>query len=254
MKSIDVYSSPLMFTFYGDSTYTTKFGGMMTILTLLVFIALFFIFSLDTINKTNPILYIQLTYDQDKQTINPVDNKFVNIIFQPFKYNTSNNQVFLFDRSIFNIFFESLTYNNVNKTKDGVNIYKPLEPCDINDFDPSFHSFFNSSGFAYNAFCMQTRDNELYGQYSSPIFKFLKFSLRECQDGVVDSFGPNNLKCKLRNQTLLELQDWRFSVYLTYASAAPSNSQKNYYIQLYNQGLSPVLQNYPKSNYFLERM
>jgi hypothetical protein len=246
-KHLDFPSKNIGFLYKGRSNNKLVLGGIMNTLLGILCLILFYIFSDNMLNRLNPNLYSSQNYDGDTRVIN-FDDSGNNIALQISNIYTEDNKLQM-DFSLFTIGAYLSTYESfINGTRLQYKQRLKLKLCNISDFDDEFIEVFKKNKLNETAFCLENKNFEIYGQYTSRIFRYLNFRVEEC-DGK-DLLTGAKIKCK--NSTLRDQQisEYKISVYMTYSLPNFKNYENPLINQVLNVAYSLSPNSFNKDNYF----
>ena len=199
VKYVDLFGTRC--SFYNDKMpklYTVT-GGIFSIISILVCIFIFIIFSLDDLKRTNPITtissipsegYRKIKFGEEKiwipWRIIDYNNKFVNhtnILFPVIYYYSGIKDI---ETNNYNITKKLLKYRLCNETSmaNKSNIYQIKVP--LNEI-----------------YCIDMDDLEMGGSWITEYINYIQFDLYFCEEGI--SYNQSNPKCtsfdKIKNFT-----------------------------------------------------
>jgi hypothetical protein len=218
IKYIDLFG--IRCSFYNEKMpklYTVT-GGIFSLISILVCILIFIIFSLDDLKRKYPITtishipsegYRKIKFNKEKiwipWSITDYYNKFVNhsgILF-PIIY-----------------YYSGIKYNNsYNITKKILN-YTLCSQTSMS----KINSIYQITVPLNEIYCIEMDDLEIGGSWISEYINFIEFDLYFCEDGI--SYDENNPKCSSFNKIMNYIgknNSLEFSVYYPIVQFQPTN-------------------------------
>lgn len=253
VRKLDISKTEIIFRFRNDIYHKTFIGGVLSVLLLIAGVVMFYVFGADMFNKQNPSVLTDTIVDIDNGTLN-LNDPFFNMIIQPSYIDPKDpNSVasYIYNASIISILVQKATYTLYsNGTK--VDTFEDLEikQCDINNFDKAHQSFFNINGFGSTmpGYCLKDKNLVIQGQYSSPVFSFVKVTVAPCNG--VNSITGEQVVCEDLNKIKADIGNWKVGMFFTYAIPLYKNYSNPYSAQVYTVGYNFGSTAYSKDNYY----
>ena len=221
MKYFDLFGTRC--TFYSEKMpkYYTLTGGIFSIISILVCILFFIIFSLDDLKRKSPITktsyipsigYKNIKFGQEKIWIpwrisDYNNNEFVNhtgLLYPIIYYYSGTKDVNIKD---FNLTRKKLNYKLCNETSmvNKSNIY--LISIPLNEL-----------------YCIEMEDLDIGGSWMTEFIKYIEFDLYYCEDGI--NYDESNSRCSSSNKIMNFIGDnnsLEISVYYPIVQFQPTN-------------------------------
>ena len=232
IKYLDLFGTRC--TFYNDKMpkLYTVVGGILSIISILVCIIIFIIFSLDDIKRKFPNTtissipserYKKIKFGEEKiwipwRIVDYNNNEFVNhtgILYPIISYISGQK---IKNSKDFNLTKKLLKYKLCNETSmiNGNNIYQISVP--LNEL-----------------YCIDTEDLDMGGSWMSEFINYIEFDLYYCEDGI--NFNESNSKCSTFEKIINfigEKNSLDISIYFPVVQFQPIN-KTNPIIVIYRQ-------------------
>jgi hypothetical protein len=228
LEKIDVYGSTLSFRMNNTQKHKTKIGGIITIITLLIFGFLFYEFGQEMLFKTHPSVHTERMYDPDNNVINISSSKELFLSFtlcKEVKREGGNSACeFDYDPEVFNIHSELVITRTVNNR----NVYERrslnMSHCTEADIHPDMRERFNYNSLNYSM-CIRDPNVTIQGQFDSSSFQYLRINIDKC----VKNCKPPDVIKKL-------LSTYKLSFYFTSALDNSKSYENPVAMQMQNFG------------------
>jgi hypothetical protein len=182
VTNIDAIGIEPSFTFSRQSRFKTFFGGVLTVLLILLFIAGFFYFGRDLYEKINPVLLNSKSINMNPKSLELTPANFP---FYIALENNLDNLNYFKDPTVFTIqgkfrnqvrYIDASGVVRLNVTSTNIK----LVDCDLNYHFPGMIKDFNSTAYQI-AYCIAPNQTiQIEGDFPNDVFNIMQFNLFQC--------------------------------------------------------------------------
>ena len=224
IKYLDLFGTRC--TFYSDrmpKLYTVT-GGIFSIISILVCILIFVIFSLDDIKRKLPITTTSYIPSKGYKRIKFEEEK----IWIPWRISDYNNNEFVNHSGLLYPIIYYYSGIKANNSKD-FNLTKKLlnyKLCNETSMVNQTNEYFISIPLN-ELYCIDMEEVEMGGSWTTEFIHYIEFDLYYCEDGI--NYNESNSKCTSFNKIknfLGENNSLEISVYYPIVQFQPSNKIK----------------------------
>jgi hypothetical protein len=215
LEKLDINGQLVTFKKDGSSRIKTSLGGIVTIITIILFLSLLYNFSQDIIYRHNPTIIQEKLYQPHNTEINLAESK--DLFFGFSLYRTEQFRSLRqheIDKRIFNI---TITHHTISKEGEyKVNRSKELgfRRCREDDIHENATELFRSNDLGY-AMCIDNKNVTIFGQYESNVFQYVRILVKKCK-------GEHCLPDEEINKEIGKL---RIAFYFTFGSESLQSDQ-----------------------------
>ncbi|CAD8189127.1 unnamed protein product [Paramecium octaurelia] len=181
LAKIDVFGQNITLNMNKNASYTTAFGGIASILIIILLSLIFFSNIVEFFGKDNVFYDSEISFSNDPELM---ELKEDNSMFA-----LSIDQVNFTTNPYFNISVEQKIYlRNINGTLTKLTVEVPMQPCTLERFNNiflqqglDFTEQFNFLGMSKMLCPKSNFTFQMEGTYSSETFKFIKFTVKDCK-------------------------------------------------------------------------
>jgi hypothetical protein len=202
LKFIDLIGPEPKLTIENKSNYKSNFGGLMTLLIILIFIAAFIGFGIDIIQKMKP----RVTFNRIKNPRIPEyylsDDNFLFTLYDQ----ETDQQIPNFERMFF-VYYDYLSFDQGTSSHK---LKNPFHRCTKKTIDKW------KSAFAYNPagyYCLPEDARILMkGSPSTGVIKYLRIMVDYCKNNTDPSKGDVRTDCLTKSETQTLLKNKRIQM------------------------------------------
>jgi hypothetical protein len=220
LQRLDLCGSYLTFRKEGCQKNKTTLGGIVTIITFIIFISLLYNFSVDIIFGYNPTIMVENLYQPDS-TINLASKD----LFFGFTLCKSEGSKWIrqsdFDERIFKISIALDTIALIDHYKTVTTKELGYRRCRASDIHENARESYHKNDLD-DAFCIDNKDVKIYGQFESQVVQYVRILIKKCE-------GEH---CLPDNQIAEELSKLRIAFYYTYGLETLKKENEDYNINL----------------------
>ena len=216
IKYIDFFSIKFHFYTNNQPNYQNIFGGIMTLIYVLVCIGIFIGYSYDDFSRLNPITTISEIPDSESKLVNIKKEK----IWIPFRIITEQNK-FYDHRGIF-IFLPYLVEGEYNE-EIGINLkYHLLSYKLCNETSMANKSDSYKIGVPLNElFCIDQNDITFGGNWNEDFIKYIEINLYLCKNDI--NFNSSDSRCTKIDIKNKNINNFSIDFYYPVVKFQPSN-------------------------------
>lgn len=235
MKYFDLYGDTVKFNIAGKETVKSKFGGSLTILTIIVMAVFAWLIGNDIIYRRFPFSYTE-TILSDTYYNNTINNHNF-----PFAVSISDaNNLPIYNKSLVTIKMQTITVHNNNSSSNSSSnnsnsndesatiVYNDFElyPCKYSDFPLLDKQSFDAAGLNSN-YCLQNVSFDLVGFWGDDIVKYAELQVHMCD------FTDESLQCKSEQEIKEYLAETQANFNINFVNAAINLKNYDNPIQTY---------------------
>jgi hypothetical protein len=222
LQRLDLCGSYLTFRKYGNQKNKTTLGGIVTIITSIIFISLLYNFSVDIIFGYNPTIIVENLYQPDNAQINLASKDlFFGFTMCKIEGPNSITRQRDFDERIFKISITLYTTTLIDHYKTVTTKELGYRRCKESDIHENARESFQKN-YLDDAFCIDNKDVKIYGQFESQVVQYVRILIKKCE-------GEH---CLPDNQISEELSKLRIAFYYTYGIETLKKENEDYNINL----------------------
>ncbi|CAD8109349.1 unnamed protein product [Paramecium sonneborni] len=195
LAKIDIFGQNITLNMNKNSSYTTAFGGISSILIILLLSLIFFSNIVQFFGKDNVFYDSEISFSNDPELMDMNDNNSM--------FALAIDQANFTTNPFFNITVEQKIYfrnKNGSLTKETIEV--PMQPCTLERFNNIFQqqgiNFTDQFNFLGMSKMLCPKSNftfQMEGTYSSETFKFLKITVKNCKTSDATSDSLWNPTC-----------------------------------------------------------
>ena len=232
IKYIDLFGTRCSFYSEKMPKLYTLTGGMFSIISILVCILIFLIFSLDDIKRKNPITTTSSIPSEGYKKIKFGEEK----IWIPWRIVDYNNNEFVNHTGILYPIIYYYSGIKENNSKDFNLTKKILNYKLCNETSMAYESNVHFISVPLNElYCIDMEDLDMGGSWITEFINYVQFDLYYCEDGI--NYNQTNQKCTSYNEIINftgEKNSLKIALYYPLVQFQPTN-KKNPVIIIYKQ-------------------
>ncbi|CAD8100413.1 unnamed protein product [Paramecium primaurelia] len=181
LAKIDIFGQNITLNMNKNASYTTAFGGISSILIIILLSLIFFSNIVEFFGKDNVFYDSEISFSNDPELMEMLEDNSM--------FALSIDQVNFTTNPYFNITVEQKIYlRNANGTLIKQTIEIPMQPCTLERFNNiflqqglDFTDQFNFLGMNKMLCPKSNFTFQMEGTYSSETFKFIKLTVKDCK-------------------------------------------------------------------------